>query len=104
MGLPPKGRFVNAEVDQIFIDNVSQLISDFGRNVIIHQKPLVQDCPNCGWNNVTKGSNRIYNTSNPNAPGPLNITFQNGRQCPVCHDEGKLNTPRNQTIIAAVLT
>lgn len=104
MPLPEKGKFVGPEVDAIFIENVSQLISDFGRDVIIHKQPLIQDCPNCGWNNVRKASDRIYNTSNPNPLGQLNIPFPNGRGCPVCRGKGKLNTPQNETIIAAILT
>ncbi len=104
MPLPPKGKFVGPEVDAIFVENVSQLIADFGRDVKIHKKPIVQDCPNCGYDNTTKSSNRQYNTSNPNPLGPLNIPFLNGRTCSVCHGKGKLNTPQNETIIAAILT
>ena len=105
MPLPPKGRFVGPEVDAIFVANVSQIIADFGRPVIIHRKPLIEDCPNCGWNNVRKASNGVYNTSNTNPePGPRNIPFARGSVCPVCRGVGKLNTPRSDTIIAAVLT
>lgn len=103
MTLPPKGKFVTDSIDEQFIRNVSQLIADFGRNVKFHKKPITQDCPNCGWDNRAKVSNRIYNISNPNALGSLNKPFANGRTCPVCSGKGKLNTPQSENVTCVII-
>lgn len=104
MPLPPKGKFITPSVDAIFIENVTQLVADAGRNIKIHKQPLIEDCPSCGFDSIRKRSNNIYNEANPNPLGPLNIPFINGRRCPVCKGKGKLQTPQNETIIGVIIT
>lgn len=88
--LPNPGELVSDEVKQIFEDRMDELLVDLGRTITLKLKPSISDCPNCGYNSTLERSNRIYNTSNPNALGALNKPFLDGQRCPVCNDAGVL--------------
>lgn len=74
-----------------FTNRFSSLINTYGE--VIKVPSSNSDCPNCGYDPVTRKSNGIYNTSNPYAVGSeYNRPFNRGSVCPVCGGTGKITT------------
>ena len=87
--LPASGSLVSSEIKTIFKDRMDELLVDLGRKITLHLKSTVEDCPNCGFNDATRRSNRKYNSSNPNTlNGPKHRAFSDGQICPICNDQG----------------
>jgi len=100
--LPSAGRLISDTLKQTFEDRMDELLVDLGRKITLHLEPTIEDCPNCGFSSILKRSNNIYNSSNPNALGPLHKVFSDGQNCPVCGSRGVLKTPRSVEYTATI--
>ncbi len=102
--LPTRGLFLTEEFEEIYIDTVKQLISDFGRTVKLFFKPGFTECPNC-FSGPDSKSNGKYDFSNPNPlNGALNKPFPNGGICPVCTGSHKIPIERSVSYTANIYT
>lgn len=95
--LPVPGRFVDNNLVNLYGESIDQLISDFGRNVILYLPPAESGCPNCeqGFDGSSQG---VPQASNPFPVGsPFNQGFGGGGLCPVCKGTHKIITPQSIT-------
>lgn len=90
--LPVAGYYVDANLKELFVSNINQLISDLGRTVTLYMTPSASGCSNCGIG-PRATSDGIYNSSNPFVlNGPYNKPFARGGVCPVCKGTHKILT------------
>jgi hypothetical protein len=95
--------FIDQNDKDSFQDCFDNLIDDIGQSIRIHFVEKQTSCPNCDWNRAEGRSANRYTTTNPNPlNGPLNKFFPTGTVCPVCRGVGKLNEPRNTTVIGTI--
>lgn len=99
--LPPKGLFVNAELQAEFEQSIDQLISDLGYTITLYFEPTASGCPNCS-RGPDGASDGVY-TDVANefvVGGQFNIDFPDGTQCPVCKGSNEILTDSSQNYTA----
>ena len=95
--LPPRGKFVDDGLVDLFISTIDQLIADMGRPVIIYLPAATSGCPNCkmGFDETSQG---VYLPGNPfTLNGPYNKPFALGGICPVCKGSHEIRTAKTST-------
>lgn len=81
-------------VRTLYNEAITMLIGSSGLGqscTFVHEQGAVQ-CPNCGYDPITKRSNGIYKTS-PSGSMP----FAYGQLCPICAGEGKTTSTETET-------
>jgi len=73
----------------LYKEGMASMRETLGRRIIVKLPSIVQDCPNCSWDDVNQRSSGMYDPIYPypaSIPGPKSFK---GR-CPVCKGKGKV--------------
>jgi hypothetical protein len=101
--LPIAGKYLTNTLKQQYVDAISQIISDMGREVTIHLHPVESGCPNCDYLSVGGRSRNVYDASNPFALGPYNKPFPDNMTCPVCRGTHIIKFPKSYVWHATIV-